>query len=262
MANLILYTESIEDATITIATLGEDASQPKENFQDTNENTKWKAGTSNVSGHFQFDLGSTRAVDFLILGAHNYSTTFIGIKLSHDDNDDSGFGDETFNIGSLGAYHDFVTADLNTWLETFSTFTKRHWRLYLEAQGSTTFQEIGTVYLGTTFQPTLNRNWGQREGKLTNVSQRSTIGQQQFTNKNGVIRKTFSLIHFRDIQETQKDNTLTFIQNVENNHIPFYFDPIGDGSEIFVRMQGSEHGLHDTDFQNYNSDQFRFVEEI
>jgi len=206
MANLIFYTESIEDATITIATIGEDADQPKENLQDTNENTKWKAGTANVSGHFQFDLGSgnSRAVDFIILGAHNYTSTSVGIKFSFDDNDSSTFIDETFLVGSGGAYHDFTSADLDRWLETFSSQTKRHWRLYLEAQGSATFQEIGTVYLGTTFQPSLNRNWGMREGKLSNVVQRSTLGQQQFTNLNGAIRKTFSLIHFRDIQETQK----------------------------------------------------------
>ena len=257
MANPIFYSEALEDATLTYSAT-EDAANPIENVQDRNVNTIFKDTTISANVNIVIDLGAVRACDYIFLGNYQADGAAVANLTVQANSSDSWPGTEALaatNIETAGSYTDK--------LMTFSTQSFQWWRLVFE--GSSTVMTnlfISNIFLGTSFQPSLNRNWGMREGRLSNITQRQTHGAQQFTNKNGAIRKTWSGMSYQDIQETQKDNTLTLIQNVENNHKPLYFDPIGDGTEYFVRMQESEHGLNDSDFQNYNSDPIRFIEEI
>lgn len=161
MSNFEIYAQSIIDATLTLNTLDEDAF-PKENMQDRNENTLWKCDTANTSGYIQIDLGADRAVDYVILGNHNYTNTGVGIVISYCDDNDGTFATEIAPIGALDptVYHDYTSGDADRWFETFTQVTKRYWRIYLEAMGAATNQEIGTIYMGAQW------NWAH-EPELT-----------------------------------------------------------------------------------------------
>lgn len=151
MSDFSFYAQSIDDATLTLNTLDEATGYPKENLQDRNKNTVWKCDTANISGYIQIDLVTARACDFLILGSHNYTDTNYGIKLAYDSADDPGFAGITYSIGSAIAYHDYQAADETNWIQIIQSRSKRYWRLYLEAMGAATNQQIGTIFLGTAF---------------------------------------------------------------------------------------------------------------
>jgi hypothetical protein len=249
MGNPIYYYESIEDATITVT--GEASGFPKENMQDRNENTKWKAADNNAQ-NVNIDYGSNLTADSIVVGGNNFASIGAWMKAYYSDNG----SDYTQANGT-------ITIPATRQLITFSSETHRYWRITaaFESPPGSGPAQIGTIFIGTKLSHTINREWGLRQAWLSNVSARETIGNRVFTNKNGEDRRTWAY-RFADVGETQRGNILTHVNTVNNMHKPFYVDLEADGTEYLVRQMGLESGLTDKNYQIYDSDVVRLVEEL
>lgn len=253
MANVTFYHQSIDNATLTINTLTSDADHPLINLQDRSKNVYWKAGNANTSGYIQIDLGSARVCDFLILGNHNYTNTGVGIKLQHasDAAFTTGLG---WILGDDGpTYHDYTATDVTNWLEAPGTTPARqYWRLYLEAMGAATYQQIATIFLGTKFEHTVNWSYGSgRLGHQWGVQVGKTTGGIRRRQKNHDERKIWQYT-FEWINETHHDNIVSWAQSVYGNWYPFFFAD-EEASLYYVALADSGINFSHLKYQLYHN---------
>jgi len=234
MANVKFYYQSVEGATITINTMTSNTGYPLNNLNDRNKDLYWKEATGNTSGYIQIDLTAARAVDYIILGNHNYTDTGKGIKLQYAS--DAAFtADVDYAIGSAGAYHDYTAGDVTNWLEIITEVSRRYWRLYLEAMGAATYQQIGTIFMGEVLTHPVNWNFetGKR-GYEYGVQERVTVGGTKRTQKDHDLRRTWEY-EFDWISETHYGYITSFLDEVYGNYYPFFFAD-EDGTLFYGRL--------------------------
>ena len=244
MSNFEIYAQSIDDAVLTVNTITEDTDFPLTNLQDRDENTLMKAGNANTSGYIQIDLGADRAVDYILLGNHNYTVTSVGIVVSYCNDNDGTFNNEVALVGEVGGlvYHDYVSANLDRWYETFTSVTKRYYRLYLEAMGAATNQEIGTIFMGAQWNWAHEPELTLREDSGYNVTINEAAGGSRFSQiANTTVRRVYNIpLEYivaaeKTKHETWRDNI--FMGNGLSRY-PFYWS-IDNGVTIeFARYQG------------------------
>lgn len=244
MSDYVYYSESIDDAALTIDTLTSNASYPLTNLQDRNKNVYWKAGNANTSGYIQIDLDSARACDFLILGNHNYTNTGVGIALSYCTDGDGLFTPEGWAIGT-GApvtYVDYISGDVTNWLETFTSITKRYWRLYLEAMGAATYQQIATIFLGAKWSHAYNPELTVNEESGYKVRTNESEGGIRFSQiANTTIRRQWDY-DYKYVIASEKTKFETWRDNIymsdRLSRYPFFFSDDVGTSLYYVRAAG------------------------
>ena len=265
MSNYEIYAQSIDGVTLALNTLDE-AGFPKENMQDRNEKTLWKCDTANTSGYITIDFGAQRTIDYLLLGNHNYTDTGKGIKLSYDDADNPAFGDETFSVGAGGSYHDYVSGNADRWYETFTSRLKRYWRLYLEAMGAATNQEIGTIFMGAHWNWAHEPELIQPEDSGYPVTLNQAGGGSRYSQvSNTTVRRTWG-IPLEYIVAAEKTKHETFRDQIfmdENGGLsryPFYWSDDDGTTFYYSRYRGNLH-LEQQAYQAWKT-QHVFEEEL
>ena len=227
MSDILFYSESIEDATLTVNSLGSNASYPSANLLDRNHHVYWKALNANTSGYIDIDLGSARACDYLILGEHNYSNVSYGIKLASDDNDNGAYSAVTYVIGSAGAYHAYEANNYKKWYEVFASTSKRYWRLSLEAMGGGTYQQIATIFMGTRWEHAHNPELGigNNSEYIVNIG-KTTAGITRSQINNTTKKRSWDF-DYSYIISSEKTKFETWRDNIymsnDLSHYPFYF---------------------------------------
>lgn len=242
MANIRFYSESIEDATLTVDSLGANAGFPTNNLLDRSHKLYWKALNANTSGYINIDLGAARACDYLILGEHNYSNTNYGIKLATDNNDDGDYSAVTYVVGSSGAYHAYANANYKKWYETFGSSTKRYWRLYLEAMGAATYQQLANIFIGAEWEHAHNPELGigqdseylVESGRTTSGTVRSQINN---TTKKGIWEYNWKYIISSEKTKFESWRDDIYMSNIVS-HYPFYFFDTSD-QVFYTRAVGA-----------------------
>ena len=264
MALVTFYYQGVDDATITQTNVGEDADHGLVNLYDRNKNLYWKAANANTAGYLDIDLGSARACNSVVLISHNYDE-FVnpgpsGIKLAYDNNDNGSYSAITYVVGSSGAYHAYETANLYNWIETFNSVSKRYWRLYLEALGAATYQQMGFVLLGAKFQHSVNWNFGDGNlGYDYGVETGETTGGHRRRQKNYGLRRSWEY-SFEYIDETHKDNFIAFLDGVYGPFYPFFFTD-EEGSGYYVSLIDRTQNFTHLNYQEYNP-RIRLEEEL
>ena len=114
--SLILHDNVIEGVTPTVTNEVTD-------FEGVNVNNwllynSWKPGVTG-SPEMVFDLGSAKSVDTFCVYGHNLNTEGCSLKLRHSAD----------NISYTNAVESFVVANDGVILKTFSTASKRYWRV-------------------------------------------------------------------------------------------------------------------------------------
>jgi hypothetical protein len=268
MSNFEIYAQSIDSASITVNTITEDTDFPLTNLQDRDENTLMKAGNANTSGYLQIDLGADRAIDYVILGNHNYTDTGKGIVISYCDDNDGTFATEVAPVGAVGpvVYHDYTSGDADRWFETFSSATKRYWRIYLEAMGAATNQEIGTIFMGAQWnwahEPELTLSEGSGYNVTTNrAAGGSTFGQIANTTVRRVWNVPLKFISSSEktLHETWRD-TVFMDEGGGLSRYPYYFSQDNGTTLLFSRYQGKLN-LRQHAYQQWETNHV-FVEEL
>lgn len=243
MSDFIHYAQSIDDAALTIDTMTSDANYPLTNLQDRNKSVYWKEGTGNTSGYIQIDLVTARACDFLILGNHNYTDTGKGIALSSCTDGDGDFTPEAWAIGSAGpTYHDYVSGNVTNWMEIFTSVNKRYWRLYLEAMGAVTYQQIATIFLGTKWNYDHNPELTVGEESGYKVRMNEAEGGARFSQiANTTVRKEWDY-DYKYIIASEKTKFETWRDAIymsdRLSRYPFFFSDDTGTSLYYVRAAG------------------------
>lgn len=131
----------------TVTTTSEHSDYPKENLQDRDKHTFWRPGNATTPQQIDFDLGSAMQVQALIIAHDNLYTKNVGLKLIVDSNDQAGFPNPQYIIGSSTAPHDPTADDQPLWYERLAfALTKRYWRVELYTGGQTDIL-VGDIYL-------------------------------------------------------------------------------------------------------------------
>jgi len=228
MANLVFYSESVDGATFTVNSLGSDTNYPATNLNDRNKNVYWKAANANTSGYIEIDLGENRTVDYIILGFHNYTDTSVGIKFTFDMNNDGNFTGEYYLVGSSFNYEDYVTDNSDIWLETFTAQgSYRYYRLYLEAMGAGTYQQLACLFLGTAWEHSHSPELGVSPSAEYLVdSGITTAGIVRTQINNTTVKKYWNYI-YKYVTSSEKTNFETWRDNIYISsglsHYPFFF---------------------------------------
>jgi len=265
MSNFEIYAQSIDDATLTINTITEDSNFPLTNMQDRNKNTVFKAGNANTSGYIEIDLGSNRTIDYIVLGNHNYTSTSVGIKVSRCVDSDGNFTPEGFVLGN-GGYHDYVSGNSGIWFETLTSNASQYWRIYLEAMGAATYQQIGTIFMGTQW------NWAH-EPELTlledsgyNVTLNESAGGSRYSQiANTTVRRIWN-IPLEYIIAAEKIKHETFRDQIFPDsrgglsRYPYYWSDDNGTTLYYSRYRGSLH-LEQQAYQVWKANHV-FVEEL
>jgi len=264
MANVTFYYQGVDGATIMQNSVGEDASHGIINLYDRNKNLYWKAANANTAGYLNINMGSQVDVNSLVLVNHNYTVMTpngIGIKLASDDNDDGNYSAVTYSIGNSGSYHKCETGNLINWLEIFTLVqSKRYWRLYLEAMGAATYQQIGFILLGAKFQHSVNWNFGDgQRGYDFGIETGETIGGHRRRQLNYYMRRSWEYT-FEYIDETHRSNLEAFLASVYSSFYPFFFTD-EESSGYYVCLTNKNTDLTHLNYQEYNF-RLRLEEEL
>lgn len=242
MSDFIYYSESIDDATLTLDTLDEAVGYPIENIQDRNINTKWKTDTDDIVGYVQVDLGSARNCDYIILGSHNYTSALLGIALSSCTAGDGDFTPEAWAIGSAGpTYHDYTSGDITNWMEIFNSVNKRYWRLYLE-QTINFNVEIAAIFLGIKWSHDHNPELPVGEESGYKVRMNEAEGGARFSQiANTTVRKEWDY-DYKYIIASEKTKFETWRDAIymsdRLSRYPFFFSDDTGTSLYYVRAAG------------------------
>jgi len=242
--------------------MGSNTSYPVTNLSDRNKNVYWKALNANTSGYIDIDLSANRTCSYIILGNHNYTSTSIGIKLAYDSNNDGNYSSVYYVLGDAGSYHDYVAANVTNWLEVFSEqgSNKRYWRLYLEAQGAGTYQQIANIFIGFHFEHSVNWDYGDGLlGPVYGVETGETTGGIRRRQLNHDRRNIWEY-GFSYIDETHKTNMETFLDSVYGSYYPFYMAD-ENGTLYYVGLVNNEFPYKHIQYQLYGI-RLRIEEEL
>ena len=232
---MFLYPYTINQDFLTLTVGGEETGQPLKNLYDADWNTFFQNDTADEDVTIDIDFTENRDTDYLTLGKHNYTDTSTGIKLSWDSNQDGNYSALTYLIGSGGAFHDYTTADGEIWIETFSSVTKRYYRLELESRAALK-RFIGVMSLGAV-KDVNNYNLGNQRGDIYHNADTVSPG--------GIVRvisnwggKQEINISYDDIPQADLDAWLKVADNANGDVYPFFIKDYED-TEYYVRFTES-----------------------
>lgn len=258
MANPIYYYDGLEDAILTYSAT-EDTGFTAENLKDRYKNTFFKDTAMGVPiVTIVIDFGSAKSCDSIVLG--NYlATADNNFNFTLECNSADAWGAPTTALATVA----IGSATLTDAVFSFSAQNFRYWRMVFNDSGAGDVLniQIAIILLGTKLSHTVNRNWGAFDGRLSNISLRTTKGGVTFSNKNGEKRKIYEMF-WEDVGNTHRGNIMTWLETVDNNYLPFYLDYLGDGTLLLMRKQGVQGGLRDKDFQVEDTDRFTFIEQL
>ncbi len=246
MSNPIFYYRAADEAS-SIAVTSEATGYPKENLQDRSEHTKWKS-TDATDQNLDVDWGSAIACDYVILGGHNLYTAGATVTVQYSDDA------STYYTAGSG-----VPGSNDPFLVSFTSASHRYWRVVLST-GSVAY-ELATLFIGSKFSHTINKDYGMNFGRAVGVELRETKGGQRRSNLNADPRKIWEFT-FTYFEESHKNNFLTWAEDGKLSHLPFYFDPDASGDLYFVRYMKNEFLMQDKNYQIYNTNAIRLEEEI
>lgn len=143
-----------DDATLT--TDSEVSTLPASNVQDTHVAKAWHTAAGVKSAYLIFDLGSSLACAAVaVLGTNLTSTATIQIRAS--DADATVTGTLLYDSGSISAG---VDNDYGAIYKSFASQAARYWRIDFADASVPDNLQIGRVFLGPTWQPSVNMELG------------------------------------------------------------------------------------------------------
>jgi len=236
----VLYHQSIESATLTYSATA-DTNYPATNIQDRYKNTFFKDTAIGAVGvNLIIDLGSTRACSSLLIGNYILTVVDTGLLSLQYGTADNGTDFENNAIEN----DPFESTTLTNYLETFTSQTKRYWKIVLSGAGSNlTNLQIGTIYLGTaiTLSHSPELDVAQSADYLVNVNQ-GVGGIRAGSIDNTTVRRLWSY-PWKLLSETDKTNLQTFRDSVYMNkdlsRYPFWWSPDTGTTLYYARTKGA-----------------------
>ena len=165
---LIAWNNLADDATLTASS--EQASAPGANVQIEHVSRKWYTVAGVTAATLLFDMGSSVACAILAVLGTNL-TTAATFRLRGSDSDATGVTGEKYDSGTLNASSYGVKTGYGNVYLSFTSAAARYWLLNL-SDASVPLLQVGRVFLGPKWTPTLNQGFGwsvtpQDESKVT-----------------------------------------------------------------------------------------------
>ena len=238
--------------TASIGTGGEEGNYKIENIQDRNWNTRWQNDDDNETVILYFDYGEGMTSTYLALGNHNLQDINYGIKFEYGTGGVGGsFISDGYLVGSAGAYHDYVAANSDIWLETFvSPGAYRYYKLTIENKNGVK-PYISVLSYGQSYALNANYSLNGSRGLHIGNEQMSTAGGQMFVNNLYSQKRRFEL-SWDDINETDHDYWEDAIfPAIQGSLYPFFIKDIDD-TLYYVRCLNNDLPMSDIEYQLYS----------
>ncbi|MGQ4872390.1 MAG: hypothetical protein ACP6IT_11245, partial [Candidatus Thorarchaeota archaeon] len=211
-----------------------------ENLQDRDKYTLWIAGNNNDPQQLDMDFGEAKAVRALLIVHSSLYTQNAGIKLIVDGNDQAGFPNPQYLIGSATQAHLPTSDDEPLWFERLGqTVTKRYWRLEFW-HSAPTLLRVSDVYL----MPEINIGshpggpWGLDFHDTTTLE----VGDVIYGVAHSEPVRRFRL-EFNHLTKSQVDEILEGYSRVKAGFLPFlYVDEFG--VRRLVRLEDRPRARH------------------
>jgi len=150
-------------AATVLSVTSEATGYPKENVLDNNPDTYWKSTDGSVNQYFDFDLGSAKTVDTVVLWVHNYEdlTSSRVVRLYYSDDEVT----YTFESGSPELPDSAGPLRIRT---LGTARTHRYWRIIIDGDASSLAEvpEISGVWFGTLWQPTVGSRYPESDAVM------------------------------------------------------------------------------------------------
>ena len=233
---------------------GEEGDHVIENLQYRSWNTFWENDNNNEDVRIDFDTGGDLIrPNYLILGNHNLTDTGKGIKFQYGTGGTgASFTSQGYMLGSAGSYSDYVTADENIWVSTFTAPTDGYRYFRLKIENNVGYKpKIAVVSFGRYVDLNINYDNGSSSRGYVYKSERTqTIGGQWKTNLMSEKKAVFNL-SFSHLDEIEKDYWAGDIfETLEVENKPFFFMDVDD-NHYYVRITDGELILGDSGFHNF-----------
>lgn len=193
-----------------------------------------------VNEAVQFDLGSSKAVDF------------IGVYFNAEEAGDIIVEVDTASTGESSARVATITGTFaaNAWDFThFTEDTERYWRVIASSSGG--LVGLTEVILGKKLQFELNPDIGTGEQEIFGVDVNTSIGGIEYAVKRHEPKSTISM-SFSNISETFKENLQTMEGHVQNYKKFVYSEDGTTGPFHYVRLD-SPIQFQEIAFQRYSA---------
>ncbi len=196
----------------------------------------WESSTTAAFQYLIIDLGSAQTINSIVIDNHNISTVMNTGNVSL-----SGADDASFTTNVVIAYLNMVATDQNPILYTFSPITRRYWKLIYNGQLDVQ-PYIGSICLSNKLQFPYTYNWGyaSKDKQFDTIESKNIKGTIR-TNQNYDGYDIYNL-NFKLLNNTFKNNFITFLGTVKGRYRSFYFSDYDDTIKL-VKFTNDYHPM-------------------
>lgn len=259
MANLKMFTEDIANYTIDAVT-SEDpgGDNNKENLQDRNKNTSWKASSTALQNiDIDTEDDNFSANTFFLFHNISDNSEAATIKIYSDDN--ASFTSPT----QRGSTHTLGAGETESLISLGATFQERYWRI--EIDGSDVAPEIYLIFFGSSLLAStglsLRYGFGQNEeikydGVVVVESQGGFRSSRQYHPGRRVWQ-----YQWESLDITNEAGLQAAIGFTKGSAYPFFFSDIS-GNYHFIRFMNTALGSIQVFAGGFDTDRIRLEEEF
>ena len=225
---MIIYAQNIEDASLAVVTGTAHASYPVDNLASLVKNKTFRtASGSSLVPAITIDLGAARACNYILLGGMSSGLygggDFINLYCGSTDNG------STWDINPV--VDSFIGSENKVF--TFSSTTKRYWKIEFEEFDNNAADYISHIFMGTYYETPnngeLNGNVGYNYENVIAINNNSY--QQRYAIAD---RRATESRSIRGFTEAQKDAFIAHFNTYCSGTLkPFYYtrddDTVGFG---------------------------------
>jgi hypothetical protein len=208
------YDNLIDASGVAFTASSAHTNLPATNVANEHRKRVWRTGTSTAAETLVIDLGSAQSVTSIILLDHTLTAADTLIKIQGHTSDSWGAPD----------VNETLTWASRTISKTFSSATKRYWRLIFTKSAAGETRDIGRIFLGTYYDTTEQPDYDGYDDSLNDPSRKSkSLAGQTYVD---VLEKFGSLsVAFSDVGNTQVESLKTI------------FESVGQSVSFFVQAQ-------------------------
>jgi hypothetical protein len=212
MADPKFYIGDLAGVTSDTASGGEQSGYPVINLKNYFSDNLWKSNSTANNQTLIRDFGTARAINAIVLHGHNFSG--MTVLLEYDTNDSSGFENPVtaLSMSAVGP---------NPYINTFTSHTKRYWRLKFTSTGGS-YPQIGNYFLETEFDFGLYAYpWADYNEEFRTSEGEALSGRKRTAQS--ILGRLRHEIIFKLVDSTVRTNFQRFIQKVRGKGCPFYY---------------------------------------
>jgi hypothetical protein len=251
MGNLVLYSETIDNAALAVTSAA--TGHAKELLQDRLTNTSWK-GSSSANQNIDIDWGAAKACDHLVL-LHNIPvSSVVDIFYASASN-----YSDAVSVSS-GAGWTIIGTGIRTQLCNFAaSHTARYWRVQITSQSAAS--EIYLAFIGAKLDISIryNQNWMDRKIYNGNILVETLGGKRYSRRLYGGRQRIEYTWEYLDL--TNQNKLQTLIANSLGNALPFFLKR-PDDTFLYCRLNMPSIDNPEIEYQLYNLGPLIFEEEF